>query len=362
MTKKMSRRNFLKQSLAVAGGFLINPFEHWRQQTAEWPDAERLGRVCVGRLDLRQRPSANSPSVGVLYEDAIVVSLREVIGERPMGVFSKTWVETPDGYLYAPSVQPVFYRPNPVDTDLPETEIGRGFWAEVTVPYVDFTMANPPVRSPWLKEAIFPRLYYSQIMWVDDFRTLENGQVQYRVMEHHGSYGDVFWADATAFRRLTEEEVTPIHPEVEEKQVEVDLDQQTVSCYEGKREVYHCRISSGTKFDYLGEQIDNWRTPTGEFFIWRKAISTHMSGGQSGFGYDTPGIGWTCLFTGDGIALHSTFWHNNWGTPRSHGCINAAPDDAKWVFRWTYPHIGLIPGNIVINQLFASTTFKVIEA
>lgn len=361
MKKRINRRQFLKKGLtAVAAGFLVNPRTHWLQQTNEWGDAERLGRVCVGKLDIRQRPSASSPSVGVLYEDAVVVWLREVIGEAPGLALSRTWVETPDGYLYAPSVQPVFYQPNSVVQTLPQTEIGEGFWGEVTVPYVDFTMANPPIRSPWLKEAIFSRLYYSQIMWIDGKRTLEDGTEQYRVNEKYGTYGDIFWADASAFRPLTKQEIAPIHPEVEDKKVLIDLNHQTMACYEGQREVYYCRISSGAKFDAWGNEVDEWGTPKGEFFIWRKLISIHMAGGTVAGGYDLPGIPWTLLFVGDGVAIHSTFWHNNYGTPRSHGCINAKPEDAKWVWRWTSPHVPLVPGDKTIFD-YSSTKIQVVE-
>ena len=358
----LSRRDFLKQGLsAVAAGFLVNPMDFWQHQKTEWADAERLGRVCVGKLDLRQHPSADSPSVGVLYEDAVVVWLREVLGETPGLALSRTWVETPDGYLYAPSVQPVFYQPNPVVETLPETEIGTGFWAEVTVPYVDFTMANPPARSPWMEEAVYTRLYYSQIMWIDGKRTLDDGTEQYRVNEKYGSYGDIFWADASAFRPLTEDEIAPISQDVEDKLVLIDINHQSMSCYENGREVYYCRISSGAKFNAWGEAVEEWETPKGEFFIWRKLVSTHMAGGTVAGGYDLPGIPWTCLFVGSGVAVHSTFWHNNYGTPRSHGCVNASPEDAKWVWRWTSPYVSLVPGERQVSIPFPSTKIQVVE-
>lgn len=51
-----------------------------------------------------------------------------------------------------------------------------------------------------------------------------------------------------------------------------------------------------------------------------------MSGGTTGGGYDLPGVSWTSLFEGDGAAIQSTFWHNNFGEQMSHGCVNAAPE------------------------------------
>ena len=362
LTPTMNRREFLTNALVGMGVVATKPWQYWNYLNAQFPDAERLGRVCVGRIDLRQRPSADSASVGVLYEDGVVNWLREVIGEAPGLALSKRWIETPDGYLYAPSVQPVLNQPNEVVGSIPTTSMGNGFWAEVTVPWVDIYLANPPARSPWLQEAVSPRLYYSQVMWIDDMRTLTDGTIQYRVNEKYGTYGDIFWADARAFRPLTEEDIAPISPEVEEKTILVDLNYQTLSCFEGSREVYFCRISSGAKFNAWGEKVESWGTPTGSHFIWRKLVSIHMAGGTVGTGYDLPGIPWTCLFIGDGVAVHSTFWHNDYGTPRSHGCVNARPEDAKFVFRWTTPIVSIDPGDLTVSGMNSSTNIKVIEA
>jgi len=240
--------------------------------------------------------------------------------------------------------------------------LGRGMWVEVSTPYVDLILANPPARSPWLKDSNFPRLYHSQIMWVDDIRTDLAGQIQYRVNEQYGTYGDIFWANSEAFRPLSADEVEPIHPGAADKRVVVDISHQVLSCYEGNDEVYFCRISSGAKFNAYGEEVEDWATPAGSFYIWRKLISIHMAGGTVAGGYDLPGIGWTSLFKGDGVAIHSTFWHNDFGTPRSHGCVNAGPEDAKWIFRWTEPSVSLDPGDITIQQMFQSTNISVIEA
>ncbi|MBN2046217.1 MAG: L,D-transpeptidase [Anaerolineaceae bacterium] len=359
---KLSRRDFLKLGLMGLGAMALTPWDEWNVMRAEFPDAERLGRVVVGKVDLRARPSASSNSVGVLYEDMVVNWLREVVGEAPGLALSRRWIETPDGYVYAPSVQPVLNQLNEPTDELANTSVGRGFWAEVTVPYVDLILANPPARAPWLQASTFPRLYYSQVMWIDDYKYTEDGRMLYRVNEKYGTYGDIFWADARGFRPLTEEEVTPIHPEVENKYIVIDLNYQTLSCYEDNREVYFARISSGAKYNAWGEEVEEWGTPTGSHYIWRKLVSIHMAGGTVSGGYDLPGIPWTCLFVGDGVAIHSTFWHNDYGTPRSHGCINAAPDDAKWIFRWTSPHVSLDPGDQTVNQMFSSTNIRVIEA
>jgi lipoprotein-anchoring transpeptidase ErfK/SrfK len=345
---ELNRRDFLRSGLFGAGAFMLQPWLKWDQLQTEWPDAEKMGRNCTGGwINLRARPTANSERLGILYEDSIVVWLREVVGEPAS--MTRRWIETPEGYIYAPGVQPVYNRPNQPVTELPSTPLGRGMWAEVTVPYIDLYLSNPPARSPWVQENDRPRLYYSQVIWIDDIRTNAQGQVLYRLNEIYGTFGDIFWAAAEAFRPITEEELTPIHPDAENKRIVVNLDYQTLSCYEGRREVYFCRISSGAKYDASGNVVDNWATPLGSHLPWRKVVSIHMTGGSSGNGWDTMSVPWTILFDGSGAAIHSTHWHNDFGTPRSQGCVNATPEDAKWIYRWAEPHIDLYPGDITMR-------------
>ncbi|MBP1702882.1 MAG: hypothetical protein H6Q38_1989, partial [Chloroflexi bacterium] len=294
---------------------------------------------------VKLKPDIDSADVAVLPQDTVVPWLQEVVGKRPLWNHQR-FVETPDGYIYAANLQPVQNQPNKPLSSLPSA---GGFWAEVTVPYVDLVLANPPARSPWLKHTALPRLYYSQVMWVYEMRVDDEQQAWYRIKEKYGTFGDIFWAAAEAFRPITAEEITPIHPQVEEKYVEVDLNKQTMSCYEGTSEVYFCTVSTGGKYDAQGKPSDKWATPVGRHTIWRKLLSVHMTGGTTGGGYDLPGIGYTTLFSGDGVAVHSTFWHNSYGIPRSHGCVNARPEDARWVFRWTMPEVPYDAGDVTVS-------------
>ena len=346
----MNRRDFLKFSILGLGSLASRPLQRWLPQTG-FPEADRLGRVNVGKVEIKQRPDAESQTTGVLYEDAVVVWLREMTGVNRMRT-NQRWVETPEGFIWSPYLQPVRNQPNvPVDSLL-ETSIGPGMWVEVSVPYVDLVLDNPPPRSPGLKDrtklGLPPRLYYSQIVWVDQVKTGSSGQVMYRVNEKYGTYGDILWARAEAFRPLTNEEMAPLSPGVEEKRVVVNLAYQTMACFEGNSEVFFTRISSGAKWDANGNAVDVWATPIGKSPIWRKLISLHMSGGTTGGGWDLPGVGWVSLFVGSGVAIHSTFWHNNYGEPMSRGCVNASPEDARWVFRWTQPVVAYDPGDATV--------------
>jgi lipoprotein-anchoring transpeptidase ErfK/SrfK len=106
--------------------------------------------------------------------------------------------------------------------------------------------------------------------------------------------------------------------------------------------VYFCRVASGKVFDPLtGAVSDEYATPVGDLSAWRKIISQNMTAGNTQAGYSTPAVPWCTFISGEGVAIHGAFWHNDFGERRSHGCINISPEDAKWIFRWTTPYITL---------------------
>jgi hypothetical protein len=53
--------------------------------------------------------------------------------------------------------------------------------------------------------------------------------------------------------------------------------------------------------------------------------------------FDLPGVPWDTFFDLEGRAIHGTYWHNDYGVPRSHGCVNVSIDAAQWIYRWTHP-------------------------
>jgi hypothetical protein len=179
-------------------------------------------------------------------------------------------------------------------------------------------------------------LYYSQVVWIDQIRTDGAGSILYRWNEDFGhgyGYGDIFWVDGAALRMITDDEVSPLSPDVDpaQKVIVADTFYQTLSCYEGNSEVFYCKMSSG---------YGDFATPIGTLAVWRKMFSIHMSANTaSDSGYDTAAVAWPSFISGDGVAIHAAFWHNYFGTRRSHGCINVRPEDAKWIFRWTTPYV-----------------------
>jgi LysM repeat protein len=120
-------------------------------------------------------------------------------------------------------------------------------------------------------------------------------------------------------------EPTPPMGKYGPKWFDVDLSDQTITAYEGDTPVYTSRVSSGT-----------WRYPTviGTYRIYAKYVRTKMEGGQGTSDYYyIPDVPFTMYFYG-GYALHGAYWHNNFGNPMSHGCVNLPVDVAKWMFEW----------------------------
>lgn len=362
--EKINRRDFLKIGLVGLGTLAFVPGNYGlvKRSLPDFKTGVRLGRV-FHTADVKSKPSPDSSTVKTFYKDDIVEWQRDLLGDAPsLYSTNRKWVETPDGYIAAIDLQPVLANMNTPVTDLPQQASDKGMWVEVTVPYVDLNLANAPAKSPLLiEDPTAYRFYYSQVFWVSDVMVDGDGNTLYRVLEKHGSYGDEFWADARAFKQITPEDLSPISPDVQDKSIVVDVTHQTLSCFEGKREVLWSRVSTGAKFNSDGVAVDAWSTPVGDYHVVnRKFISIHMGGGSAASGYELFGVSWTCIFATGGVALHSTFWHNNYGEPMSHGCVNLNPEDAKFIYRWTMPQAPYDSGRIEQTG-YAGTSVKVIE-
>ncbi|RLD05682.1 MAG: hypothetical protein DRI32_03865, partial [Chloroflexi bacterium] len=153
--KEFSRRDFLKLTGASLGAMAFRRFEGILPANRfQFPEGEKLGRVSVFpnyySTPLKTEPHRASTTIRDLGQDELVIWSHEVVGSA--NSVSKRWVETPEGYIYYPDLQPVHNFPNIPLTALPEGK--PGFWAEVTVPYVDLIIANPPARSGWYKTSL----------------------------------------------------------------------------------------------------------------------------------------------------------------------------------------------------------------
>lgn len=122
----------------------------------------------------------------------------------------------------------------------------------------------------------------------------------------------------------------PSNVREDQRWVHVDLSEQILVAYEGDRPVFATMVSTGRA---------GFETPVGTYRIQSKHVSTTMDDPDAGAeAYSIEDVPWTMYFEGS-YALHAAFWHNGFGRVRSHGCVNLAPADARWVFFWTLPEL-----------------------
>lgn len=114
------------------------------------------------------------------------------------------------------------------------------------------------------------------------------------------------------------------------KHIYIDLTNQTLYAYQGDSLFMQTLVSTG-----------KWApTPTGDFKIWIRLRATRMTGGQGADYYNLPNVPYVMYFASDqvpayrGFSLHGTYWHNNFGHPMSHGCVNMRTVDAEKIYYW----------------------------
>lgn len=333
MTRKFTRREFLKlSSIAIGAAALptLSPTDLRLGQTLT-----RLGRVTIHTAQVMNRPHRLGERVGYRERDDVLEIYRAVVGE---GWFphNHVWFETEGGFIYSSLVQPV---KNELQTPLAASP-ADGFFGELTVPYSDARAAADPNAE------IVYRLYYSAVFKIDRIAADANGGMWYHVEDDQNSN---FWAEGQHVRVVQSDEIALISPNVADKRIVADVEANWLSAFEGKTEVFRTRIASGATFFEPDGTQRAALTPGGVHPIWSKRLSRHMTGGTATNGYDLPGVGWVSYFAGGGASIHSTYWHNDYGRPRSHGCLNCTPEAAKWLFRWTTPEVEYIPGNITVT-------------
>lgn len=110
--------------------------------------------------------------------------------------------------------------------------------------------------------------------------------------------------------------------------VHVDVSRQLLTAYEGDRLVFATLVSTGREHP----------TPTGRFRVWYKAVHATMHGQPPDEPYFVDAVPYA-MFIQRGVALHGTFWHDGFGRPMSHGCVNLSLADAAWLFAWSPPAV-----------------------
>ena len=112
------------------------------------------------------------------------------------------------------------------------------------------------------------------------------------------------------------------------KSIVIKRGAQMLYAYDGNTLFMQTAISTG---------LDSTPTPLGQFHVFRKLPDSYMQGpvpGVSSQYYDLPGVPWDLYFTNEGAAIHGAYWHNHFGEPWSHGCVNLPVDKAKILYEW----------------------------
>jgi hypothetical protein len=339
---RLSRRDFLKaggatlaalatsrvaRAGAQSGGRVNVEYDETASFNELFGNPPLLGRVEAWWLPIVSEPVYPGERIGRVMYDEVVPIWGAVHGDRPSYYHhNDLWYDIGDAYVHSSYVVPCHE-----EFHQPEAIIGDGFWGEITV---------PTSWQHWQPRLDNPRYYdlaYGSVYRVIDRADEPDGRAWYRLLDD-ANPSSTWWAQARHVRRIRTAEFSPISYQVEDKRIEVDLRAQTLACLENGVSVFQTRIATGTSFTDPEGNLLSFHTPPGDWYVYAKMPSRRMYGGESiNDIYDLPGVPWVTYFTPDGAAIHGTYWHNDYGRPRSHGCINVTSDAAKWVYRWTRP-------------------------
>ena len=301
-------------------------------------DTGQLVRVCIDSVSVYKEPSDKSQILYQRTRDELVNTYYKVTSKDGPS-YNPIWYRVWGGYIHSAHLQEVSVKLNQVLTSIPDT------WqlAEVTVP---FTQAKWNRGSLGWQDVY--RLYYQSTHWIAGIGTGPDGGVWYKL---HDELNEAeYYVQAEHLRPVDPTELTPISSDVPDakKRIEVNLATQTLTAYEDTKVVLQTKISSGMADSERIPGVISTKTPQGEFHIELKMPSKHMGLGELTDDLDAyilPGVPWTSFFLPEsgefeGVAFHGTYWHDNFGTPMSHGCVNMRVEEAKWLFRWTSPFNG----------------------
>jgi len=321
-----SRRDFLKLAALGAGALAAAPapFDPARTQF----DDAKLVRVASGSISVYVQPDDKSRIVATWPRDTLLNVYKEVNSGTPK--YNPIWYRVWGGYVHRTHLQKVSLNYNqPLTSIRKEGQLG-----EVTVPYTDAIRIDKQGK-------VYPgyRVYFESVHWITAVEAGPDGEPWYKILDELTEV--YYYVPALHLRPVTDAEIEPISPEVpfERKRLEVNLTTQTVTAYEYDQPVFSTTVSTGLSTLQPQDGIPT-TTPQGDFNVMVKMPSKHMGGGNLAADLDAyalPGVPWCTFFTEVGHAFHGAYWHDNFGTPMSHGCINMRPFEAKWIFRWTRP-------------------------
>jgi hypothetical protein len=315
----MTRREFLKlggTSLALLA--LPSDPLFTDAPVSEAPPAS-LGRIATWwRQNVCKEASPSADVVTTKGRDEIIPLCAAVVGEAPWPS-NPIWYRTKGGYIHSGYVQPVENSPqSEVVADVGEP----GFWAQICVPIAE---------ARWNPASLYTahKLYYGTVYRVVGATRDDDGNWWYQLKD------GITWSPGPyvptwSVRRIPPDELSPISPGRPHKWIRIDIADQVLICFEREVAVFRTRISSG---------VGGLGTPLGDHRVLYQRHTQRMVGGSGDGRYDLPGVAFPVYFTRSGVAIHGTYWHNDYGRRHSHGCVNVTNEAARWIFRWVDPAV-----------------------
>jgi len=322
--KTISRRNFIKLAAFSLGSLAFTPGLNQQRLANKHKLVRVAGSGNINSVSIHKQANEESLILYQRFKDDLINVYDEV--ESEFGPeFNPIWYRVWGGYVHRKWLVEVDTVLNPLTDSIHED----GQLGEITVP---FTRAYR-YSSFYGWEPVY-RLYYHSYHWIRDIVTGPDGKPWYELEDELLRLR--FAVPAEHIRIVPDSEFEPISPDVppEEKRIDISIFDQELTAYEGDKAVFQTKISSGALTPVK-------RTPIGDYRVGIKMPSKHMGNGQVTtdiMAYELVGVPWNCFFElENGIATHGTYWHDNFGTPMSSGCVNMRNHDANWLFRWTNP-------------------------
>jgi hypothetical protein len=378
-SKIYSRRTFLKYATAGAVSLALPPALNTiaRDTSQEFPKPDSIqltpepmgdnswelfGRA-IYTVAVYEEANAKSKRLGYYKRDESFPIFEKV--QAPFSAHNDRWYRIEEGFVHSAWVLPIQKYPlQPFITDIGTwglqpfiTDIGTwGLWGEVASIYTEaYTVPNTAAARKY-------RFYGGCVFHVIDTAVDESGQGWYKVVDDYPPRQNTNhqWVLARDIRRIPRSEITPIHPFVGNKRIEVNLDTQSLACFEGNTLVFQTLVASGLAGQHA--------TPRGRHCVLLKQASRHMSNvpypdmdgppPNPNDIFDLPGIPWNIFFDLEGRAIHGAYWHNDFGIKRSHGCLNVPMKAAQWIYRWVTP-IGGYEDEFIRSNCSVGTTINI---
>ncbi|HLA05998.1 MAG TPA: L,D-transpeptidase, partial [Anaerolineales bacterium] len=299
---KISRRDFLKLSgYGILGMALPDLPLPYNQQD---DFANLQGRVTENILWSHEEPNKKSKRKKIYWHDLVVPITNTTVGDDE-AAYNRVWYQVEeDGYVYSGGIQPVRTMLNEAQHISLEGALG-----EVSVPFTEARL------EPDSNADVVYRLYYESVHWVKASAIHPvDGSLWYYLLDD--KFEQYYYVSAKHIRLIPDSELAPLSPQVppEAKLVEIRLKDQLLMAYEGNYLVYATRVSTGGRL-----RSGTYTTPEGDYITYQKRPTRHMAAGDlASSGFDLPGVPWVTYIKENGTSFHGTYWHNDYGRPRSH--------------------------------------------